>query len=43
MSIHHLDHVNLRTGQLEHLVAWYGDILGPNFLSRERGFTRKTL
>ena len=26
--IERLDHLNLRTGQLDAMVAWYGDILG---------------
>jgi catechol 2,3-dioxygenase-like lactoylglutathione lyase family enzyme len=28
MQINRLDHVNLRTAQLETMMAWYGDILG---------------
>ena len=27
MSIQRLDHINLRTGQLDRMVAWYGEIL----------------
>lgn len=28
MPIKAFDHVNLRTGQLDTMIAWYGDILG---------------
>lgn len=28
MQINHLDHVNVRTSQLEKMVGWYTDVLG---------------
>ena len=28
MPVHSLDHVNLRTGRLSEMVAWYADVLG---------------
>ena len=30
MQIHRLDHVNIRTNQLDVLIQWYTDVLGMN-------------